>query len=141
MCVGDVTSSASMGAEPGNLVRLHLELSLELTLAPRRLDRSLEVRKGGFGGGPNVNWAVSRKSASNAFMCLWKTSFNHSTPIGLSKWIPFQDASSGKDRSICSATSSNPMGRTLLWCICLTTSFRFRTFVFISIAFWSAFLL
>ena len=100
--------------EPGNLVRLLPELSLESTLAPRRLDRVLEARKGGFGGGPNVNWAVSSKSASNALMCHWKTLFNHSTPLGLSIWIPSEDASSGKDRSLCSATSSFPMGRTLL---------------------------
>ena len=33
--VGEVASSASIGAEPGNLVRLLLELSLESTLAPR----------------------------------------------------------------------------------------------------------
>ena len=105
--VGDVASSASIGAAPGNLVRLLLELSLESTLAPRRLDRVLEARKGGFGGGPNVNWAVSSKSASNALMCLWKTSFNYSTPLGLLKWIPSEEASSGKAaRSICSATSS-----------------------------------
>ena len=59
-----------------------------------------------------MNWAVSSNSASNALMCLWKTSFNHSTPLGLSKWIPSEDASSGKtDRSICSATPSNPTGR------------------------------
>ena len=77
-------------------VRLLLELSLESTLAPRRLDRGLVARKGGFGGGPNVNWAASSRSASNSLMCLWKTSFNHSTPPGLSKWIPSEDASSGK---------------------------------------------
>ena len=77
--VGDVASSASIGAAPGNLVRLLLELSVESTLARRRLDRVLEARKRGLGGGPNVNWAVSSRSASNALMCLWKTSFNHST--------------------------------------------------------------
>ena len=70
--------------------------------------------QGEFGGGPNVNWAVSSRSASNSFMCLWKTSFNHSTPLGLSKWIPSEDASSGKDRSIWPATSNNLTGRTLL---------------------------
>ena len=112
--VDDSASSASIGVEPCNLVRLLLEPSLVSTLAPRRLDRFLVARKGGSGGGPNVNWAVSSRSASSALMCLWKTSFNHSTPLGLSKWIPSEDASSGKDRSICSATSSNPMGRTLL---------------------------
>ena len=80
----DTTSSASIGVEPGNLVRLLLELSLESTLAPRRLDRGLVARKGGFGGGPNVNRAVSSRSASNSLMCLRKTSFNHSTPLGLS---------------------------------------------------------
>ena len=112
--VDDPASSASVGVEPVNLVRLLLELSLESTLAPRRLDRGLVVRKGGFGGGPNVNWAVSSRPASNALMCLWKTSFNHSTPLGLSKWIPSEDASSRKDRSIWSATSSNLTGRTLL---------------------------
>ena len=34
--VGDAASSASIGAEPGNLVRLLLELSLESTFAPRQ---------------------------------------------------------------------------------------------------------
>ena len=112
--VDDSASSASIGVELGNLVRLLLELCLESTPAPTRLDRDLVARKGGFGGGPNVNRAVSSRSASNSLMCLWKTSFNHSTPLGLSKWIPSEDSSSRKDRSICSATSSNLTGRTLL---------------------------
>ena len=59
-----------MGAAPGNLVRLLLELSLELVVAPRRLDKVLELKKGGSGGGPNVNWAVSSNSASNASQVL-----------------------------------------------------------------------
>ena len=110
----DSASSASIGVEPSNLVRLLLELSQESTLAPRRLIRGLVARKGGFGSEPNVNWAVSSRSASSALMCLWKTLFNHSTPLGLSKWIPSEDATSGKDRSIWSATSNNLTGRTLL---------------------------
>ena len=61
-----------MGTAPGNLVRLLIELSLESTLAPKRLDKALEARKGGYGGGPNVNSAVSSSSASSAFMCLLK---------------------------------------------------------------------
>ena len=81
--VDDFACSASIGVEPGNLVRLLLELSLESTLGPRRLDRGLLARKGGVGGGSNVNWAVSSRSASSALMCLWKTLFNHSTPLGL----------------------------------------------------------
>ena len=44
--VGDVASSASIGVDPGNLVRLLLELSLESTLAPRRLDSFLRQGKG-----------------------------------------------------------------------------------------------
>ena len=68
--VDDHASSASIGVEPGNLVRLLLELSLESTLAPRRLDRGLVAKKGGVGGGPKVNWAVSSRSVSSALMCL-----------------------------------------------------------------------
>ena len=45
----DSASSTSIGVEPGNLVRLLLELSLESTLAPRRLDRGLVAKKGGVG--------------------------------------------------------------------------------------------
>ena len=44
--VDDSASSRSIGVEPGNLVRLLLELSLESTLAPRRLDRGLVVSQG-----------------------------------------------------------------------------------------------
>ena len=112
--VDNSASSASIGVEPGNLAWLLLGLYLESTLAPRRLDRGLVSRKGGLGGGPNVNWAVSSRSASSAVMCLWKTLFNHSTPLGLSKWNPSEDASSRMDRSIWSATSNNLTGRTLL---------------------------
>ena len=66
--VDDFASSASIGVEPGNLVRLLLELSLELTLAPSRLDRGLVARKGVFRGEPKVNRAVSSRSASNSLM-------------------------------------------------------------------------
>ena len=47
--VDDSASSASIGVEPGNLVRLLLELSHELTPAPRRLDRGFVARKGDLG--------------------------------------------------------------------------------------------
>ena len=47
--VDDSASSASISVEPGNLVRLLLELSLESTLAPRRLDRGLVAKKRGVG--------------------------------------------------------------------------------------------
>ena len=93
--VDDSASSASIGIEPGSLVRLLLELSLESTLAPRRLDRGLMAKKGGVWGGPKVNWAVSSRSASSVLMCLWKTLFNHSTPLGLSKCMPSSASSSG----------------------------------------------
>ena len=81
--VDDSASLASIGVDPGCLVRLLLEMSLESTLVPRRLDRGLRAKKGGIGGEPKVNWAVSTRSDSSEFMCLWKTPFNHSVPMGL----------------------------------------------------------
>ena len=112
--VDDSASSASIGVDPGSLVRLLHELSLESTLTPR----DLVAKKGGIGGGPKASWDNSSGSASSVFMCLWKTPFNHYTPLGLSKWMPSEDTSSGKDRSIMSATSNNLTGSTLLCCIC-----------------------
>ena len=62
--VDDSASSASIGVEPGSLVRLLLELSLELTPAPRQLDRGLVARKGGFGGGQIWGWPPTHLCAS-----------------------------------------------------------------------------
>ena len=48
--VDDSASSASIGVDPGCRVRLLLELYLESTFAPRRLDRGLVAKNGGIGG-------------------------------------------------------------------------------------------
>ena len=101
----------------------------------KRSDKGLAAKKGGIGGGPKVNWLVSSRSDSRTFMCRWKTPFSHSMPLGLSKWMPSEDALSGRECSIMLATSSSLTGSTLLGCICLLISLRLRTRSFISLAF------
>ena len=81
--VDDSSSSASISVDPGCRIRLLLELSLESTLASKRLDRGPVSKKGGIEDGPKVNWAVSSRADSSAFMCLWKTPFSQSKPLGL----------------------------------------------------------
>ena len=81
-----------------------------------------------------MKWALSSMSDSRKFMCFWKTPFSHSMPLGLSKWMPSEDASSGRERSIISATSNNLTGSTLLYWICLIISLMLRSFSFISLA-------
>ena len=93
--VDDSASSASIGVDRSCLVRLLFELSLESILAPRRPDRGLVAKKEGtYRGGPKMNWAVSSKSDSRMFMCLWKTSFSHSVPLayrnGCHPRMPFE---------------------------------------------------
>ena len=74
--VDDSASSASIGVDLSCLVRLLLELSLESTLAPRRLDRGLVAKQGGIAVESKGNWTVSSSTDSSVFMCLWKTPFS-----------------------------------------------------------------
>ena len=73
--------------ELGYLLLLLAELSLESISSPI----GLAGKKGGHGGGPKENCPVSSKSDSRLLICLWKSLFNHSTPLGLSKWMPLED--------------------------------------------------
>ena len=112
--VDDSASSPFIGVAPSCLLLLLLELSLESVLPLKRSDKNLAAKKGGIGGRPQVNWPVSSTSDSRRFMCLWKTPFSHSMPLGLSKWMPSKDASSGRECSIMLATSSSLTGSALL---------------------------
>ena len=102
--VTDYVSSPSIGDTPRCLLLLLIELFLESFLPPKRLVKDLAAKKGGNGDGPKVNRPVSSKA----------TPFSHSVPVGLSKWMPSEDASSGRECSIILATSSSLTGSTLL---------------------------
>ena len=47
------------------------------------------------------------RTKARKIMCLWKTLFSHSITLGLSKWMPSENASSGMECSIMLATSSS----------------------------------
>ena len=52
-----------------------------------------------------MNRAVSSRSDSRSLICLRKTPFNHSKPLGLSRWMPSEDELCGRESSILRATS------------------------------------